>query len=556
MPTSHSMKILVCYHKKDVLFKDEILTPIHVGRDIYLKTHGTDDPDYEWLMNNCIGDNTGDNISIKNQSYNELTAIYWAWKNYSSIGNPDYIGLIHYRRHFIFDKNREPVMIPKIPDNYYDFLNYDKKVIEELLDKYDFVFHEGRTGSSVEEQYADNHKIEDLILAMSIALDKNPEYSGLVKHYLKGDYTSYNNMFIMPKELFFRYCEWLFDILDVFEQQVDLSDKRLFISERLTGLFINILRKEGRPGLSLPISTIHGPTTIPIVSIWNNNSDIMTMICSHKDNTCYGHKYKFFIIGDIPKESRDKIETLTGGNITVQFVNYPTEMTSEELSFCQKYNPIYLSQLCLPTINKCIIIDNTNTLASKGNIGDAFIFSNVDDYLISGIKAGVEGTTNVINSNLMVVNLKRLRKHNYKSGFDKNSQYLSKSDFVNDYYRGEMSFIPTGSYVQMSNLITMGLFGSEVDRCLQSAYVVSNVNDVSFVDVLRYYIAQKYPSYNINYTKEIQSINATEVISKIETGAIGNYKRHYYRELRRLLKTKGFTETTKIIVKKIKTLFK
>ncbi|MCL2520879.1 MAG: DUF4422 domain-containing protein, partial [Spirochaetaceae bacterium] len=45
-----------------------------------------------------IGDDTGDNISEKRLSYNELTVMYWAWKNVKA----DYYGLCHYRRYFSF----------------------------------------------------------------------------------------------------------------------------------------------------------------------------------------------------------------------------------------------------------------------------------------------------------------------------------------------------------------------------------------------------------------------------------------------------------------------
>ena len=31
---SKSIKILVCYHKKDILFKNDILCPIHCGRAV------------------------------------------------------------------------------------------------------------------------------------------------------------------------------------------------------------------------------------------------------------------------------------------------------------------------------------------------------------------------------------------------------------------------------------------------------------------------------------------------------------------------------------------
>ena len=91
-----NLKILVAYHKKSPIVKNEVFLPIHLG-------HGDD---YDYLAQNMIGDDTGDNISDKNLTYNEFTAVYWAWKNYDKIGNPDYIGLNHYRRFFIFEKRK------------------------------------------------------------------------------------------------------------------------------------------------------------------------------------------------------------------------------------------------------------------------------------------------------------------------------------------------------------------------------------------------------------------------------------------------------------------
>ena len=124
-----TIKILLSYHKKDHLFKDEILTPIHAGRANREPLSDEASEETKWLYENMDGDNTGDNISEKNPLYNEMTTVYWAYKNYASLDNPDYIGFMHYRRHFIFDETLEKgnYDVEEIEDDYFDKINYSLK---------------------------------------------------------------------------------------------------------------------------------------------------------------------------------------------------------------------------------------------------------------------------------------------------------------------------------------------------------------------------------------------------------------------------------------------
>ena len=63
--------MLVCCHKEDIMATAEPYMPLQVGKDI------------SKIDLNIQGDNTGDNISCKNQSYCGLTGMYWAWKTTS-----------------------------------------------------------------------------------------------------------------------------------------------------------------------------------------------------------------------------------------------------------------------------------------------------------------------------------------------------------------------------------------------------------------------------------------------------------------------------------------
>ena len=101
MSNDDKIKILICTHKRAELPKDDIFLPIQVGASITNEDLLIQRDD-QILKRPCT------NISSKNKSYCELTAIYWAWKNIKTL-YPDleYIGLCHYRRFFDFNcKNK------------------------------------------------------------------------------------------------------------------------------------------------------------------------------------------------------------------------------------------------------------------------------------------------------------------------------------------------------------------------------------------------------------------------------------------------------------------
>lgn len=533
MSEKKSVKLLVCYHKPDILFKDEILTPIHVGRSLFVKTHEPESEDYKWMFENCIGDDTGENISQKNSSYNELTAVYWAWKNYDSLGNPDYIGLIHYRRHFIFDKKRYSEVHSAVPDNYFGHLNYNPESLCDILEKQDFVYHYGLAEPSVETQYSDNHKIDDLRKAMSIVVNQNPDYQPVVEKYLDGNRTSYYNMFIMPRDLFFRYCKWLFDVLSEFEKEVDLSDKRLFISERLTGVFFEKLKKERYSGLNLPVSIIREPVTIPVVIIWKNLEQCVYVIGSHRMNTQYGHTYRIYVLGNVPGEAKAILESLATDKLQIVFKDLVGTAS----------NVIKAISDTLPEVNKCVYLGE-NVVASKGNIGDLYLLSNVDDFLIAGPKIGTEGRFNVISSEVLVLNLKRLRKHGIAE--PEMSSYLSFTDMLNSCYRGELAFCFPGSTVNTSTeLINKGFFGEELKRCYDAAYVFKTDCCLSYVDFIRYLVSKESGVDGVGYDKKLHEVNLKEVIALFDSTV--PYRRHYLSETVSHIRRYGLMETLRVI---------
>ncbi len=218
-----NIKILVATHKKYWMPEDDVYFPLYVGRE------GKQDLGF-------TGDNTGDNISLKNANYCELTGLYWAWKNLQC----DYIGLCHYRRYFANSHHGSDLDAKKAAI-------FHKADYEKLLQSYDVILPKKRNYyiETVRSQYEHAHNKRDLDEAERIIAERYPEYSDAFAKVMGRTKLHILNMFAMKKELFDEYCAWLFDILFVLEKSVDISNYDAyqarvygFLGERLFNVWL------------------------------------------------------------------------------------------------------------------------------------------------------------------------------------------------------------------------------------------------------------------------------------------------------------------------------
>lgn len=136
---------------------------------------------------------------LKCQSY----IIYELYKNGTL--SSKYIGLNHYRRYFNFLDNT--------PDFEDIFQNYD--II--LNKKYYLKFN-------LETQYCLGHLCQSLHEVINIIKKSKPEYYKTAKDSLKAKDVFFCNIFIMKKEDFFRYCEFIYDILFEFDRRHNFNN--------------------------------------------------------------------------------------------------------------------------------------------------------------------------------------------------------------------------------------------------------------------------------------------------------------------------------------------
>jgi hypothetical protein len=208
------IKILIATHKQFDVPHDSVYLPIHAGRE------GKAELGY-------AGDNTGDNISIKNPYYCELTALYWAWKNLEA----DYIGLVQYRRFLSYKCKRSGT---------HNILT--REHLHSLCGKYDIILPKKRYYiiETNWQHYAHIHGSEYLDKTRIIICKNSPEYLASFDRVMKRRSAHMFNMFIMKKELVDKYCKWLFDILFQLEEQIDFSGLHPF-QARMPGRISELL---------------------------------------------------------------------------------------------------------------------------------------------------------------------------------------------------------------------------------------------------------------------------------------------------------------------------
>ena len=189
-------------------------------------------------------DNEGDNISIKNPHFCELTCHYWAWKN---LKNVDIIGLNHYRRYFDFTRKWPQFSADKHFISTDEFLKrpYVFPNLGNILQKYDIILPVARHWRvSNTQQYANYHIAKDWEMLRRIIKDRSPQYIPAFEKTMDHSNKSVGyNMFITHWDHFEAYSDWLFNILFDVERSVPPIDDPIqsriygYMSERLINVF-------------------------------------------------------------------------------------------------------------------------------------------------------------------------------------------------------------------------------------------------------------------------------------------------------------------------------
>lgn len=213
--TKYTCKIAVTTHKQYRMPEDPMYLPLHVGAAIERRRGSWKEPDLGYIK-----DNTGENISSRNACFCELTGLYWMWKHVDA----DYIGLVHYRRHFRGRRQNKTGG----PDVFRHVLSYDE--LSPMLGRYKVFVPRKRyyVIESLYSHYKHTHYIEHLDKTREIIGELYPDYLATYDEVMKETSAHMFNMMIMERKLLDEYCAWLFHILFTLEKQIDVSEYSYF----------------------------------------------------------------------------------------------------------------------------------------------------------------------------------------------------------------------------------------------------------------------------------------------------------------------------------------
>lgn len=220
-----NVKIAVVYNDEPKLCPiikqhPEIYVPILAGRIWSKKSYD---------IQGLLYDDVGDNISWLNPYINETTAIYWLGKHLDALGDPDYVGLQHYRRLFHLS-----LVLPHLQQ---DTLVLNKETI--MLPTIDFMELCHGMGRYMSEISKDVLHLEDKMI-----LNTFTDFMFSRTYYSR-------NLFVVPKHVLIGLSDYIYAVLAHIAKDISfdalgtpIARNIGFVMERMIGFYFVLMERQ------------------------------------------------------------------------------------------------------------------------------------------------------------------------------------------------------------------------------------------------------------------------------------------------------------------------
>ena len=180
-------------------------------------------------------DEEADNISPYNSLYSELTVAHWLWKK---APRANYLGLCHYRRHFVLTEEIRQALV----EGTVDVLLTIPRLTFPNVHKYFTTL----PVTTMDEQ--------DFQLMLRLMEQEDSELAKFSKDFLEGQIHYPNNMVIAKRDIYLDYGNFMFKVLQGMQahyagEGISRPDRYLgYVGELLTTVFFAYHREKWRTG--------------------------------------------------------------------------------------------------------------------------------------------------------------------------------------------------------------------------------------------------------------------------------------------------------------------
>lgn len=421
------MKIYLNYFSSAAPIENKILTPIQVGRALSSRKL------------NMIGDDTGDNISKLNPFFNELSGQYWVWKNALE---DEHIGFFHYRR--FLDFRPDAVRIRDVhglvvePCFYKGFLKefgLDEESLQEFGKQYDIILPKpfnvtdvGQKDAYSHYRNAEHHFARDYKLAGEVILDFYPDDYHYFKEISRSNLLYMTNIFVMRKDIFRKYCEWMFPLLFRLHEKIDVSkytapEKRAvgYLAERLFSVYIRkyltenpdcrwtelerVFVTDTSPLRPAPLAKPADPRTVTLVASTDRAyiAQLASLLASVATSVSKSRPVELVVLdGGLTEAERDSLVELTGlhPDFKLHFLDMAGKYSDVEMHSYFTASTLFRLGLpeLLPNHDKILFLDTDMIVLEDisdlfdQDIGDSFIGATPDLVMRAFCSMGVLST--------------------------------------------------------------------------------------------------------------------------------------------------------------------
>lgn len=465
-----------------------------------------------------LGDDTGENISEKRMSFNELTIQYWVWKNVEA----DYYGLCHYRRFLSFsekvfqtDTHTQLIHEDYIGEEKIIKYGLDEMTMRKTIEKYDIITAETVHLDKINFEknnfthwdlyyrgYGKTFTDKYVNLLFDVIAEVSPEYLDAAKAYFRQSNAKFCNCYIMKKELFHKYNEWLFSILLPYSKKIDMTDFSLdqmrmpgMMSEALFGIFYFKMLKEKKyktrelqliwflkPEKEKLPCLVTDSSRVPVVLSSSNEyvPHLCVTISSIIANSNRSRFYDLIILNNgLSKQSERLINlaVLNSKNFKVTFCDVGRYISKFNFIVHNHIGVQTFYRLLIPSIlpecDKAVYLDSD--LVVNGDIAEIFD-ANIKDYYIGAVRdtrmaclynfpdeinkiyndetLKLEKPFDYFNAGVLVMNLEKIREK-----FDEKTLLtlaaskdwrFADQDLLNKIFEGKVYYFPICWNVQIS----------------------------------------------------------------------------------------------------------